>query len=460
MDAFISYRRTASVWAESIRDKLVERNADVFLDTHEIKNDDFSEMIEWNIEEAPNFILILSYDSFKEQEGDIDYYRWEIEQAIKKKKNIIAIKVGSFDEKDVIWDKESPEIAKLKTFNNNKYSMDTQKTDIENIISLMKDHDGYQWKYVPRDNTSWYKTHTVTEKDVLWMRKNYQVCRNLDVNLLKTMMDSDEWKDTHEDAEEINYFCLDLYDPNALEKKICTADHSTPKINVFGFCHDMTNLDGNNTIEDCDKRFGKNHFIDCCEESEYEEGLKELLRLNNIPYFDVIECTLILKDCQNPLRVLSILQSFLNPKGGFIYARDLDDDFVVAFPDNDGYIHEMKKMIRKDPAAGNRYLGKQLYTLFQKSGAKDVYISDECVSTANCIDIFEKEDICDAYFSYLEPEFLALTKDNPHNTRYKKCYEYIRDNYEHVLNLFSSNDFYFRAGYICGYAFYKQKRRR
>ena len=60
MDVFISYRRTASIWAESIRDRLTEKNVDVFLDTHEIRNNDFFEMISWNIEEAPNFLLILS----------------------------------------------------------------------------------------------------------------------------------------------------------------------------------------------------------------------------------------------------------------------------------------------------------------------------------------------------------------------------------------------------------------
>ena len=117
-------------------------------------------------------------------------------------------------------------------------------------------------------------------------------------------------------------------------------------------------------------------------------------------------------------------------------------------------------MLRKDPASGNRFLGKEIYTLLKKSGAKEVFISDESVSTANCESMDERIDICDAYFSYLEPEFLVLTNESPKNIRYKKCYEFIRDNYGSVLNLFMMNDFYFRAGYICGYGFYKQRRKR
>lgn len=155
MDVFISYRRTAAVWAESIRDRLTEKNVDAFLDTHEIKNDDFFEMIDWNIEESPNFLLILSPDSFREQNDQVDYYRWEIEQAIKKGKNLIVIKVEDFDESKVDWSKENEYISRLKTFNNNKYSTDTQKHDIENIISLMRDENGYQWRYVPQDNSNW-----------------------------------------------------------------------------------------------------------------------------------------------------------------------------------------------------------------------------------------------------------------------------------------------------------------
>lgn len=133
---------------------------------------------------------------------------------------------------------------------------------------------------------------------------------------------------------------------------------------------------------------------------------------------------------------------------------------VLFYPDPDGIISEMKRILSKDPAAGNRYLGKQIFTLFHKSGAKEVYINDDSVSTANCVDTEERAAICDAYFSYLEPEFLALSYDNPKNSRYKKYYEYLRDNYERVLNIFRTSDFYFRAGYISGYGFYKQKKRR
>lgn len=462
MDVFISYRRTAAVWAESIRDRLTEKNVDAFLDTHEIKNDDFFEMIEWNIEESPNFLLILSPDSFREQNDQVDYYRWEIEQAIKKGKNLIVIKVEDFDESKVDWSKENEYISRLKTFNNNKYSTDTQKHDIENIISLMRDENGYQWRYVPQDNSNWYATHKITEKDVLWMRKNFEVCKRMDNNLFKIMYDSDEWIDSFEDRDKLNYFTLDLYDKNTILDKIKSSKENDKYIPIeaYGFCHDMENLEGKNTLLDCDELFGKNHFIDCCKESNYEEGLKKIFELNNIQYFDIIECTLVLKDCQNPNKVLSLLQSYLNPKGGFIFIRELDDDLIAFYPDDNGYMSEMKKMLRKDPAAGNRFLGKEIYTRLQESGAKEIYISDEVVSTANCINAEERIDICNAYFSYLEPEFLALTHDNPRNIRYKKCYEFIRDNYESVLNLFRSSNFYFRAGYICGYGFYKQRRRR
>lgn len=462
MDVFISYRRTASIWAESIRDRLTEKNVDVFLDTHEIRNNDFFEMISWNIEEAPNFLLILSEDSFRVKGDAIDYYRWEIEQAFIKNKNLIVVKVDNFDEASVDWDNESEYIRRLKTFNNDKFSIDSQKHDIDNIISLMRDDNGYKWKYVPQDNTNWYSIHSITEQDVLWMKKNYEVCEKMDTNLFKEMHNSYEWEESFSDKEVINYFCLDLYDPISLEKKIKKSleENEYIRMEAYGFCHDMLNLEGKNTLIDCDERFGENHFKDYCKENQYEEGIKELLKINKLDYFDIIDCTLVLKDCQNPLKVLSLLQTYLNPKGGFIFIRELDDDLMVFYPDDNYLMSEMKKMLRKDPASGNRFLGKEIYTLLKKSGAKEVFISDESVSTANCESMDERIDICDAYFSYLEPEFLVLTNESPKNIRYKKCYEFIRDNYGSVLNLFMMNDFYFRAGYICGYGFYKQRRKR
>ena len=461
MDVFISYRRSASIFAESIRSLLSERNVEVFLDKHEIKNQDFLEMLDWNIDECPNFLLILSKDSFRDNKTDgIDYYRYEIEQAIKKNKNLIVVKVGDFNENDVAWNKENEIIKKLKTFNNISFGIGEQRIEIDNILSFMKDEKGATWKYLPKDNSNWYATHKISEKDTVWMDKNYRVCDKMDANLLKEMLNSPEWEESMSSKDHINYFCLNLYDPWALERKINFKNDLGIRIDAYGFCHNMLNLDGKNTLEDCDERFGKNHFLDYCEESKYKEGLDKLLELNHIEYFDVIECTLCLKDCENPARELSLLKSYLNPNGGFIFIRELDDDLVSFYPDNNGYVGELMKLLKKNAASGNRHLGKQLQYLFKTSGAKETYISDEVVSTANCYDDFEKEDICDAYFSYLETEFLSSSNEHPHNDKYRKCYEYVRDNYQNVLDLFRRDDFYFRAGFISGYGFYKQRRRR
>lgn len=180
----------------------------------------------------------------------------------------------------------------------------------------MKNENGNQWRYVPKDNSGWYSTHKITEKDVLWMEKNFEVSRRIDFKVFQEMINSDEWEDYFIDKDTINLFSLDLYDPNSFKEKMdyISKIGAGPKVEGFGFCHDMENLEGKNTIEDCDERFGKNHFIDCCKESDYEKGLKQLLELNNIEYFDIIECSLILKDTENPFKVLTLLQSYLNLK--------------------------------------------------------------------------------------------------------------------------------------------------
>ena len=79
---------------------------------------------------------------------------------------------------------------------------------------------------------------------------------------------------------------------------------------------------------------------------------------------------------------------------------------------------------------------------------------DSAVTTAN-VNSRQQRKICDAYFSYLVPEFEVLVRTNPNNEEYVDALAWLEQHYESdVLSLFSSDEFYFRAGFISGYAIY------
>jgi tetratricopeptide (TPR) repeat protein len=113
---FISYRRDVTpVLADSIKDKLVDLDYDVFLDIDDIGAGDFDEIILTQIEAREHFIILLAKGSLKRCSKPGDWLRREIEFAIDKKRNIIPIMYEDFDFK-------SKNIKKLLTGKLNKLS--------------------------------------------------------------------------------------------------------------------------------------------------------------------------------------------------------------------------------------------------------------------------------------------------------------------------------------------------
>ena len=153
-------------------------------------------------------------------------------------------------------------------------------------------------------------------------------------------------------------------------------------------------------------------------------------------------------------KILRKITNYLNPNGSGLYIRDLDDDLVVAYPDEKGYINKLIELLSLDKGAGNRHFGKKIYTYLNKSGAEEIFMVDGDVTTANC-KVNMQRKICDAYFSYLLPEFKQLVKDYPDNEEYKDALDWLEINYSSVESMFESKEFYFRAGFISGFGIYK-----
>ena len=96
-------------------------------------------------------------------------------------------------------------------------------------------------------------------------------------------------------------------------------------------------------MQEANETFGEGHFIaDEFEGEEYIEQIEELMRKNNLNGFDIIDLTLILKDLPEPEKTLRRLSHLLNPEGGIIYIRELDDDYVDAYPDEKGMIKKLE----------------------------------------------------------------------------------------------------------------------
>ena len=445
MDVFISYRRDGGEsWAPLIKEELRKRGVFAYLDKHNMKNGNFDDSLKTNIRNAPNFLLILSKGIFQKREGT-DWVREEIKYATEIKRNIICVMVNGYDISIDLSD-EHEAIKAISTYDILTYNDSNPKylkASIDSIIGRMVNDNGKPWKKEAVSG-SWYSSHSLTDADKLWMYTNYEVSRRLDKDVLKHIMDEDIFKT----RKTINYMCLTLYDVDSIKQRTSRelAKNSGYEINVYGFAHEYER-------EEVEEAFGVGHFLFDNSDDERINSIQTVLGNNHLKYFDIIECTLALKDIKKPEQAIKDLVNYLNPEGGIIYFRELDDDYVDAYPDPNGYIKSLVDLLALDPGAGNRHLGKKMYTNLIRAGSDKIYISNQVVSTAN-VNFKTRRKILDAYFSYLVPEFESLVEEHPENDEYKAALDYLNKYYDEIIELFSSKDFYCRVGFIAGYGLF------
>ena len=95
--AFISYRRElGSQYARIVQAKMADRGSSCFLDVDDLGPVQFDARLLKEIEQAPNFILILTPGSLDRCSNDDDWLRKEIVHAIKHQKNILPLLVDGF----------------------------------------------------------------------------------------------------------------------------------------------------------------------------------------------------------------------------------------------------------------------------------------------------------------------------------------------------------------------------
>ncbi len=463
MDVFISYRRdTGSVLANYIRKLLTAEGVDVFFDKDDIDNEQFPQRIKKGIDSAPNFIMILTKGYFKRREG-VDRVREEIEYAVKNKKNFILISSADYSHaSETKWDEEEDFIKGFKEFNFKKSESMSEREEhvfVEWIINHMKNGNGRPYtRKKQTQNNSYYSEHGMDEEDFMWIAADHVVCKRMDWSILERAIETEK---IFEGRENLNLLVYQAYDIETYKDKYAlnpaTKDSRKNKIDL----NQIYGITYRGMLEDANRVFGEGHFVANEFESEsYTPAVKELMEKNNIKGFDIIDLTLILKDMLEPEKILRELSKLLSPRGGIIYIRELDDDYIDGYPDEKRYIPKLKELLDLDDGAGNRHLGKKVYTYLIRSGADSVYVSDEVLSTANHKSKFQLA-ICRNYFSYLVPELRTLSEDteenrnNPNFKKYEDGYRWLLNNYDDVESLFCSPEFYFRAGYVAGYGVYK-----
>jgi hypothetical protein len=142
-DAFISYRRNeGGSIARLLKEALEKRGKSVFLDVDDLGSGHFNEALLKYIENAPNFIVVLTPGSLDRCRHPDDWLRREITHAIETGRNIIPVMIESFVFPPP--DELADEIRPIVTHNAVPYSHAYFSAAIDKLVGYLKNEDALQ----------------------------------------------------------------------------------------------------------------------------------------------------------------------------------------------------------------------------------------------------------------------------------------------------------------------------
>ncbi len=439
MDVFISYRRENGLdFSSRLYEKLTSKGYTTFFDIESMKSGRFDEQIYKKIERSNNFVLILSPHCLDRCNEKDDWVRLEIEKAIELSKNIVLVFMPKFE-----WPEKLPtSLENVKSFQGvyRQYIKKGFDLAFSQLLLFLVDEDGkslVETKQARSSNT-YYETIGIKEDEKKRIIKDYTICKDIENAIFKEML---------EGRENVTVFNPAIYEVSSAMEKYSNY----PQIShVYGF---VCNQD---TADEANKLFGKEgcHFYaGNMEDIDFCDKMDSIMTRNGVDGFDFVDLTLILKDSEKPFDRLSEIVERLN-SNAIIYVRELDDDMVIGYPDDQEKFAYLVSLLKKDKYAGNRNMGRSVYTYLKRSGATKVKMINKLISTSG-MNVKKRRMLFDTYFSYLEPEIDDLIIQFPDNEEYVSAKNWLKENYSQIQQTVLSPDFLFVSGFMFFYGIYE-----
>ena len=439
MDVFISYRREGGLdFSGRIYEKLTASGYTAFYDLESMKAGRFDNQLYKKIEMADNFVLILSPNSLDRCDKEDDWVRLEIEKALELNKNIVLIMMQRFTFPDNL----PPSLECIKNFQGIWYFYTSKgfDTTFSQLLLFLRDKDGkpLMESKQKRVSNTYYETVGMKEDEKKRIIKDHNICKDIEIGIFEEMLAG---------RNHLTAFNPAVYEISSTMDKyvgFSQIDH------VYGF---VCNQD---TADKANNMYGENghcFYAGNMEDLDFCDKMDAILDENNLDGFDFVDLTLILKDSNNPFDKLSAIVERLNPNA-IIYVRELDDDIVIGYPDGQNKFAHLVKLLKIDKYAGNRNMGRSVYTYLKRTGATKVKMINTLLSTSG-MNVRKRRMLFDTYFSYLEPEIDDLIAQNPDNELYINTKNWLKENYSLVEQTVLSPDFLFVSGFMFFYGIYE-----
>lgn len=440
MDAFISYRRDTGIdFAARLNERFSKEGYDCFFDVERMRSGRFDKQLYSKIEQSTNFIIILSPNALDRCKNNGDWVLLELEKAITLNKNIVPVFLPNFSFPDNIPDTIS--VVSTMQGVNYVHGRDGFNKMFTELLSYMVDEEGRPLadaKKAKKSNT-YYETVGMSENEKERIVKDYTICKEIESKIFSDMFTG---------RENLVAFNPAIYEISSAMEKYSFF----PQIShVYGFVCNQA------TAEEANAQYAQRHnkfYAGNMEDVDFEAKMDAILKEHNHTGFDFVDLTLILKDSPQPFERLTSIVDRLNPNA-IVYVRELDDDMVMGFPDEQEKFKHLVELLSVNKYAGNRHMGRSVLTFLHRTGASEVKMYDVLLSSAG-MSAKRKRMLFDTYFSYLEPEIDDLISKYPDNDKYRNAKSWLVKNYASVKQSFQSLDSLFISGFMFFYGVYKE----
>ena len=439
MDIFISYRREGGFeFSARLHERLRSMRYLSFFDIENMNSGLFDKQIYKQIENSPNFLLVLSPNALDRCKNEGDWVREEIRHALKLDRNIVLIILPGFEFPD-----DLPEdIARIKNYQGVQYSNWNFAPLVEKVISFLVNAEGKPLKQVKekRDNNVYYNTAGISEQEY----------RRIDDEMhISSIVEKPFLLEALKGRENLVAFVPALYSAQTTYDYFSSPEFSKVFITLCN--HEQISI-ARKYFSDENKHF----FYDPTDSAEdLDSLLSKIEKEHDVEGFDFIYLNLLLMDSDDPIKKLKVFRNHLNDNG-IIFVRDIDDTYLCAHPDPSGIFDKAISIVNDDKYAGNRHIGREIYTLLKMVGAAEVRRCPNLLTTVG-MSHRNKERTFNAWFGFQTSEFQTLVDEEPDNLLYRSDLEWFESHLSEMEQNFLRDDFFFSCGFVYYYGIFKKE---
>lgn len=180
-------------------------------------------------------------------------------------------------------------------------------------------------------------------------------------------------------------------------------------------------------------------------DEEFEDKLAEFSRECGYEKYDVINISMLLLHIKSKCALLRVLRRMLKDDG-VVIIKDIDDGLNFAFPDEEGVFDRIYRICDNNETSGLRKNGRRIYTNLYRAGYRNIILEKEGMTSIG-MNYDEKEDFFNMYFRMILGDVRWMHEKYPDNRDIEEEYNWYKENYERISEMFMCEDFVFSLGF-------------